>query len=473
MKTKALALILCLVFVLSAVGLTGCQQANSAQAGTPTNTAAQASAAQSENPQAQATAQSGSEKTKITFMGWGTDKEIATFKTMIGQFEAKYPEVQVEYIVVADNEFDSKLQTMIGANQCPDVFYCPIDKMMKYAATGNLYKLTDYVAHNEIFDPNNVWDCLINLYRFDGKTQGTGDIYALPKDVSVFPIFYNVDLFKAAGVTPPTADKPWDWNDYLAAAKKLTTGEGDNKIYGSGAYSLESAVWSNGAEWVDPQTLTKVTIDDPAFIEALQWCADLRLVHHVVPTVAESDSLSDYDRFKQGKLAMVGTGTWSLADLWANCNFKWDVMNWPVSPRTGKSEIWFGSAGLAVSAATKHAEAACNLAAYLAFNEDAQRTAYTMGQAIPMLKDMAYGEYMKLDKAPASKQVFFDILTKNARLATQSRTFNQDWFAEFNSNTASVFSGETTAQQYCTSIKDKLQQLLDDSIVQRDEYVSK
>lgn len=409
---------------------------------------------------------------KISFMGWGSDKEIEAFNAMIDQFKVAYPDVEVEYIVVADNEFDTKLQTMIGAGECPDVFYCPIDKMMKYAITGNLYDLTDYVANNNIFNPDNIWDCLIDLYRFDGTNQGAGSIYALPKDVSVFPIFYNVDMFKAAGITPPTSENPWDWNDFLDAAKKLTTGEGDAKVYGTGAYSLESAIWSNGGEWVDQETLTQVKITEPAFTEALQWAADLALVHGVAPSSEESAALSDYDRFKQGKLAMVGSGTWSLADFWANCDFEWDVMNWPVSPSTGKSEIWFGSAGLAVSATTKNPEAACNLAAYLAFNEDAQRTAYTMGQAIPMLKDMAQGEYQASALKPDSKQVFFDVLENSARLATQSRTFNQEWFAEFNSNTAAVMKGEMTAEAYCASISDTLQQLLNDSIEQREEYAA-
>ena len=62
------------------------------------------------------------EKTKITFMGWGTDAEVATFTEMIKQFEAKYQDVEVEYIVVPDNEFDTKLQAMIGGGSCPDVF---------------------------------------------------------------------------------------------------------------------------------------------------------------------------------------------------------------------------------------------------------------------------------------------------------------------------------------------------------------
>lgn len=466
MKKKILALVLCLVFAFCVVSFTGCQQAEEPKM----DDGSDKPAATEGSAETSGEAETADGKTKITFMGWGTDAEIATFETMIEQFEAVYTNVEVEYIVVADNEFDTKLQSMIGAGQTPDVFYCNIDKMMKYAATGNLYDLTEYVGNNEIFDADNVWDCLLDLYRFDGNNQGSGSIYALPKDVSVFPVFYNVDLFEAAGVTPPTADAPWDWNNYLEAAKKLTTGEGDEKIYGTGAYSIESAVWSNGAEWVDQETLTEVQIDDPAFTEALQWCADLRLVHGVAPSASEAESLGDYDRFKQGKLAMIGSGTWSLGDLWENCDFEWDVMNWPVSPNTGKSEIWFGSAGLAVSSTTANPEAACNLAAYLSFNEDSQRTAYTMGQAIPMLKDMAYGEYMEFEKAPASKDVLFDILENNARLATQSRTFNQEWFGEFYSNIAAVLNGEMTAQEYCTSIKDTVQQLLNDSIEQKAEY---
>lgn len=264
---KMLALLLAAVMVLSLfLGCTGSAAAETPEAG---------------------------EKTKITFMGWGTDSEVATFTAMIEQYEKAYPDVEVEYIVVADNEFDTKLQTMIGAGECPDVFYCNIDNMMKYAATGNLLDLTEYYENNEIFEQGNVWECLLDLYRFDGENQGTGSIYAMPKDVSAFPVFYNKDLFKAAGITAPTAEQPWDWNDYLEAAKKLTSGEGDEKIYGTGSYSLESAVWSNGAEWVDQETLSHVEITDPAFTEALQWCADLYLVHGVCPSPAEQTALSD------------------------------------------------------------------------------------------------------------------------------------------------------------------------------------
>ncbi len=401
------------------------------------------------------------EKTHLKFMGWGNDAEVATFQAMVDQFEEKYPDVEVEYIVVPNSDFDTKLQNMIAAGDQPDVFYCSVDWVMKYAATGNLLDLTSYVDNNEIFEADNIWSNALDIYRYDGASLGNGPIYALPKDVSAFAVVYNKDLFKAAGITPPTEEDPWDWNDYREAAVKLTSGD----VYGTGMYSLESAVWSNGADWLD-KDLSKVAFTDPKFTEALQYVADLRCKDHAAPTSAEEASLSSYDRFMQGKLGMMGVGSWSTADLWS-CEFDWDVMDWPVSPSTGGKAVWFGSAGLAVSPSSKNAGAACDLAAFLAFNEDAQRTSYTTGMSVPTLKDMAYGEYSAMDKGPANKNGFLNVLADYGRLATQSRTFNQEWWSEFNSGIDAVYDGEMTAQEYCDSMAAPVQQLLDKSIEQQ------
>ncbi|MFA9464385.1 MAG: sugar ABC transporter substrate-binding protein [Velocimicrobium sp.] len=443
---------LLLVMSMLVLGLAGC--------GGKTDKSSDKTSADTE--ETQSTGSGDGEKIKLKFMGWGNDSEVATFQTMIDQFEEQYKNVSVEYIVVPTGDYDTKLQNMIAADDQPDVFYCGVDYVMKYAATGNLFDLTKYVNDNEIFDVSNVWENALNIYKYDGKGVGQGALYALPKDVSAFPVVYNKDLFDAAGITPPTEENPWDWNDYTEAAKKLTKGD----VYGTALYTMESAVWSNGADWLD-DSLTKVAFTDPKFTEAFQFVADLRCKYKVAPSSAEEASLSSYDRFMQGKLGMMGVGSWATADLWKNCNFKWDLMDWPVSPNTGKKAVWFGSAGLAVSPTSKNTEAACNLAAFLAFNKDAQRTSYSEGMSVPTLKDMAYGEYMDMDKAPANKKAFLNVLDDYGRLATQSRTFNQEWWSEFNSGIDAVYDGEVTAKEYCDSMADSVQQLLDKSIEQQ------
>lgn len=451
------AISITLTAAMLVMGLAGC--------GDTTKEPATNNTASTANTEASTTADEAGDnqdEINLTFMGWGNDAEVATFQQMIDQFEEKYPNVNVEYIVVPSGDFDVKLQTMIVSQEQPDVFYCGIDYLMKYAATDNLYDMSDYVKDNEIFDLDNVWANAINIYKYDGTALGQGKQYALPKDVSAFSVVYNKDLFDAAGITPPTEDNPWDWNDYLEAAKKLTNGD----VYGTSMYSLESAVWSNGADWLN-DSLTEVAFTDPNFTEALQYVADLRCKYHVAPSAAEENSLSSYDRFMQGKLGMMGVGSWATADLWNQCDFEWDLMDWPVSPNTGEKAVWFGSCGLAVSPTCENPEMACNLAAFLAFNEDAQRTSYSTGMSVPTLKDMAYGEYMEMDKAPANKKGFLNVLDDYGRLATQSRTFNQEWWSLFHSGIDAVYNGEMTAQEYCDSVAEDVQALLDTSIQQQ------
>jgi multiple sugar transport system substrate-binding protein len=142
-------------------------------------------------------------------------------------------------------------------------------------------------------------------------------------------------------------------------------------------------------------------------------------------------------------------------------------MPWPVSPATGDEAIWYGGIGFAVSEASQHKEDAENLAAFLAFNEGAQRTNIEKGQAIPNLIDMTENEYLTSDKAPANKQEFIRIITDYGRRATQTYTYNSDWFGLFNSNVASVWNGEMTAAQYTASIEEEMQSLLDKGIAEQ------
>ncbi|MGV8968408.1 MAG: ABC transporter substrate-binding protein [Cellulomonas sp.] len=399
----------------------------------------------------------------ISFMGWGSPQEVAVFKDMITQFEKENPGVTVDYINVPAADFPSKLQTMIASKKTPDVFYLAPENVMPWADSGIVADLSGFVADNEVFDESNVWAKAIDMYRFDGTTPGEGAIYGLPKDIGPFSLAYNKDLFDAAGITAPDPDSPWTWDEFVAAAKKLTTGEASDKVYGSAAYSLESAVWSNGADWLNADH-TKVTVTAPAFVEALQWVADLSLVEGVVPSAEEESSLGSFQRFLDGKIGMMGIGPWSQGQFWDEADFAWDIMPWPVSPRTNEPATWYGGVGLAVASSSQDKEDASKLAAYLAFDENAQRSNMEKGQAVPNLIDMTQNEYLAMDKAPANKQEFVRIIENYGRRATQTYTYNSEWFTQFNADVQSVLLGEQTAAEFTASIEPDMQALLDEGI---------
>lgn len=408
-------------------------------------------------------AQSGSGDRTITFMGWGSPQEVAVFEDMIAQYEEAYPGVKVDYITVPAADFSTKLQTMIASKKTPDVFYLAPENVMPWADSGIIADLSEFVADNDIFDESNVWENAIDMYRYDGTTPGEGAIYGLPKDIGPFAMAYNKDLFAAAGITAPDPESPWTWDEFIEAAKKLTSGDGSSKVYGSAPYSLESAVWSNGADWLNADH-TEVTVTDPEFVEALQWVADLGLVEGVVPSSEEEGSLGSFQRFLNGQIGMMGIGPWSQGQFWAEADFEWDIMPWPVSPSTGEKAVWYGGIGFAVANSSKHKDDAANLAAFLAFNEDAQRTNMEQGQAVPNLIDMAEDEYLAMEEAPANKEEFLRIIQDYGRRATQTYTYNSEWFGLFNSNLASVWLGEQTAAEYTESIQAEMQALLDEGI---------
>ena len=448
MRKRVLATVLALAMSLAALTACGAEKKEGAQ-----------------TSEASKTDEASEGETNITFMGWGSPAEVEVFQTMIKQYEEAYPNVKVEYINVPDSEYDTKLQTMIAAGQQPDVFYLRPENVGKFADTENVYDMSEYVANNEIFKEENIWEKALNMYRYDGVMPGEGAIYGLPKDIGPFALAYNKTLFEAANIELPDNDEAWRWSEFVENAKKLTQGEGPDKVYGSAQYSLESAVWSNGADWLDASK-TKVTVDDEKFVEAVQWMADLALVHGVMPNAEEEAALSSYQRWLEGKIGMMGIGPWSQGQFWSECDFEWDLMPWPVSDSTGEHAIWYGGIGFGVNPASKDIEAACNLAAFFAFDEAAQRTNFEMGQAIPNLKDMTFDEYMKMDNAPENKQEFIDILEDEhyGRRATQTYTYDSEWFGEFNSGVSAVWSGEMTAQEYSDDVKEVMQNLLDSGI---------
>ena len=67
-----------------------------------------------------------------------------------------------------------------------------------------------------------------------------GDFYALPFIQSFWVVFYNKDLFDAAGVEYPTNDMTLE--EYDALARQLTSGEGAEKVYGCHYHNWRSCV---------------------------------------------------------------------------------------------------------------------------------------------------------------------------------------------------------------------------------------
>lgn len=83
----------------------------------------------------------------------------------------------------------------------------------KYAAQGVLENLDTYIA-NSNYDLNDYWPGLLESASY------AGSVYGFPRDIGVDILYYNKDIFDAAGVAYP--DDTWTWTTFMDAAEKLT-----------------------------------------------------------------------------------------------------------------------------------------------------------------------------------------------------------------------------------------------------------
>nr|MBC8249865.1 extracellular solute-binding protein [Anaerolineales bacterium] len=126
--------------------------------------------------------------------------------------------------------------------------------------------------------------------------QRGGKLWGLTFEANLLLIFYNPKLFDAAGVPHPQIG--WSWDDFLEAASRLTIREGDTvKRYGYmdpwPFYSLPLLAHQKTGRLVDlDRDPPLARLDAASVAEAVQWYADLVLVHGVMPNPATMDDVT-------------------------------------------------------------------------------------------------------------------------------------------------------------------------------------
>lgn len=165
-----------------------------------------------------------------------------------------------------------------------------------------------------------------------------GQLWGLPADVDPWVLFYNRDLFDTAGV--PYPDDSWTWDDLLEAAFRLSDPLADSPQYGllldMSRADFVPMVYQNGGALVDSLVAPReVTFTDPAAVEAIQWYADLALLHGVSPTPPELRSQGGFQRVVTSQRAAMWYGPLSErgGELWGSpWPFEWGVAVPPGNP---------------------------------------------------------------------------------------------------------------------------------------------
>ena len=132
-------------------------------------------------------------KTVVKVMTWEGADMNAQILAAMKPFEAKNPDISVEIVTVPSVGFEQTRNTMIAANQLPDLFWVGNDQLLEFGRKGIHFDWTKQAtAKGDDFALEQFAPGAVANFTLDGK------LYGLPSLMNTYGYFYNADLFTAA-----------------------------------------------------------------------------------------------------------------------------------------------------------------------------------------------------------------------------------------------------------------------------------
>ena len=386
-------------------------------------------------------------ETDITYMAWGSPKEGEVWAKIATAFEATHPGIKVTVQLSDWDGYWEKLKVLVAGGTPPDIFAMSPPLYPDWQSRGVLLNLQPYIDK----DPS----MLAGVYPVTLEAYKTpGGYFGLPRDFQTIVLYYNKDMFDAAGLAYPTAD--WTWDDLRKSAKALTLDkDGDGRTdqwgftadtYGPEAF-LAPVIRSNGGDLIDP-VARKTLVASPGAKAGLQFVLDMFATDKSMPNAQQVESYG-WDPFLAGVSAMTLSGHWSVPD-YSGAAFKWDVAPIPKGPKGRVTTV--NSAGFVISKDTKAPDAAVAFVKF-ATGEDGQTLAASIGLAVPIRESVALSPaYLQQTSAPIDHRLFIDALAYARPLPVFAGY--EEWSTAFGDTLDAVLTGQMTLDDGLAEITD-------------------
>lgn len=326
--------------------LTACGDAatpTTAPAASATNTTAAAA------PDATTAPQPSGNKVKVVLTTWAGADEAKELQGVIDKVNASATDFEIVH-QANPADYYTKIQTMIAGSTAPDLMWLSQEYIANYADNGALLDLTDLVSKNSSMPAANLDDYYpgtLDVTRYNGRLWG------LPWIAAPVMLYYNVDMFKTAGINPP--DETWTWDTFKDAAKKLTIKDGSGNItqYGTsfnGWPPVHMFIWQAGGEVIS-EDLKSSPIDSPEAVAGEQFYKDIVFNPEYAVPEAVIKEQGFGEMAKAGKVAMFFGGAaddldYAHAKDPANANLKIALV-----PKGPKSRTTFAYTAVTVASA--------------------------------------------------------------------------------------------------------------------------
>ena len=323
----------------------------------------------------------------LTVSGFSsTPAEDALVQQNLHNFEAAHPNIKINWSPIP-GDYPTKMRANIASNTVPDVFYLQPSMSSEYISSGKLLDLSPYMGRDNV-KASDYYSALLNPF-----VCSKGDVFGLPKDWNSLGVFYNKQMFQAAGLSAPTAG--WTWSDFQNDAQKLTKNPGTpNGVYGT-VLSADLSRWGAFLLQAGGSVLNKdgnqATFNNQAGLQAMQFY-DSFFKNHTGAMPTTVGAPWNGDAFGKGRGAMVFEGGWLIPYMATTYpSVQYGIAPLPTGPSGKQANLSFTNAWSAYSG-TKHPEAAWELIKYMT-GSTVQESQLNAGFALPTLKSLANAPY--------------------------------------------------------------------------------
>lgn len=294
----------------------------------------------------------------LTFFFAANPEEADARLRVVDAFERRHPDIKVRTLLSGPDALQH-VSIYCAGGKCPDVLMAWEFTYSGLAERDVLLDLNTMLAGDNAFAAELKADSVPSMYE---TFTYNGGQYAFPEQWSGVFLYYNKKLFAEAGVRPPPGrwSETWSFGEFLDAAQSLTKRDSSGRVNQWGFVDTWAPYYSallfgmnNGVPWSNPRmSPTHLNFDDPAFIEGIQFYADLNNKYRVAPSASESQSMSQTDLFTSGHAAMALGGHWRYQTLERANDLDFDIAVLPTGPKGRAARSNIGTTGLAIASSS-------------------------------------------------------------------------------------------------------------------------
>jgi multiple sugar transport system substrate-binding protein len=399
----------------------------------------------------------GSGSTEAVSLTWMTrpdnQAEADVYASISDDITAKGIGLDLTYVAGSSegSPYQDKLKTDIAAGTAPDVFWLPGTDIADFAKAGLIMNIREEAAKTEHSDADFYAGPMESL-TVDPATGATSPdfLWGIPRDVSTFALYMNLDLIEKAGVDDPrelAAAGTWDWDAFEATSKAITENGGEGvKGFGAGGW------WANWGYFVHSagggffnEDRTACALDSDESVAGLEYLKGLYDNGYGVPFGEDAEP-----GFKAGQVGMFINGRWATPGAREITDFAWDVVELPTGASEGRNWQFWGA--YVVNAKTENPAGAWKLIQELT-SADVQGQISELGANIPSRVSADATEKFLTFSPPANNQAFLNGIANNP--VAEGPLWNGNWPAfdkAAGDGVTALFTGDRTLEDFQANI---------------------